>query len=117
MSKTLTPIERALVLWHYATPTIQPCCTASYDRLVEQGYLDYDGEEYRITPKGNKFVEMICEVPEPENKWVDPRVLLPRYKGKPGEKWCGRCYKYFMPTLIEDSRTTCPHCHTVWVVG
>lgn len=50
------------------------------DDFVRSGTIERVPEEVRgsglhLTPKGEKLVEMILNVPEPVNLWMDPREL------------------------------------------
>jgi len=40
------------------------------DGLVEKGLRD---GEWKTTARGSAYVELLCEVPLPEQKWIDPR--------------------------------------------
>ena len=50
------------------------------DKFVHDGIIEIVPIEVRtsgmkLTPKGEKLVEMILNVPEPVNLWMDPRTL------------------------------------------
>jgi DNA-binding HxlR family transcriptional regulator len=38
------------------------------DRSVHHGHI------YETTPRGMTFVQMLCDTPFPEQKWIDPRT-------------------------------------------
>jgi hypothetical protein len=56
---------------------------AAYAALQNSGLVELWPEvegRVRTTAKGNKFVEMLLDVPLPVQEWIDPRALEQRSK-------------------------------------
>lgn len=55
-----------------------PAFASAIADLRQRGMIEFDVTsqfEYSATAKGRTFVDMLCEVPEPVNEWLDPRKL------------------------------------------
>jgi hypothetical protein len=75
----LSPANVITLLTLYGTPVAIPRPGEQEDAfvgcLLSDGIikLSESGNWYEMTEKGNKWVEMICNTPQPESRWVDPR--------------------------------------------
>jgi hypothetical protein len=80
----LTPNDIDVLLHYYVSPEPHPrhnspAVQSTVDTFIEDGILEEVNNEHHVTYKirttdrGRKFVEMICETPYPEKRWIDPR--------------------------------------------
>lgn len=77
----MTPYEIKLILhWHSVVDRFAydhaPIYGPTMARMISDGLIkkrDDDDRLYVTTERGEKFVEMLCETPLPENRWLDPR--------------------------------------------
>ena len=79
----MTPYEIDLILWHHVcrepwpksdAPIFQGTIDALVDaRILEPMPMASGRHTYATTDRGKRFVEMLCETPFPEQRWIDPR--------------------------------------------
>jgi hypothetical protein len=67
-----TPGYLIAMLTAYGTPN--PINDELAQQLLSEGMITaWKEDSYTATDKGSKFVRMLCAVPLPVHKWVDPR--------------------------------------------
>jgi hypothetical protein len=77
----MTPYQIKLILhWHCVADRFPHDSAPIYGEtmawMISDGLIkrnDEDAGLYTTTERGAKFVEMLCETPLPENRWLDPR--------------------------------------------
>lgn len=80
----MTPNDIEILLHYYTTPIqherIHVLGVAkAIASFIERGIIvireeNEFGNPYEVTEKGEKLVEMLCNTPDPVNKWMDPRI-------------------------------------------
>jgi hypothetical protein len=77
----MTPYQIKLILhWYCVVDRFPQASAPIYDEtmawMLRDGLIeprrDVEGL-YTTTERGAKFVEMLCDTPLPENRWLDPR--------------------------------------------
>jgi len=75
----MTPHDIRVLLHYYVSPEPYPTSPILSDTLqsfIQRGIISphVDAESgFRVTPKGGKLVQMLCDTPDPINVWMDPR--------------------------------------------
>ena len=80
----MTPNDIEILLHFYTTPEPHERMDAlavkeAIESFLERKILVYDNGDARfhVTGKGEKLVHMLCETPDPIQRWLDPRLLKP----------------------------------------
>ena len=80
----MTPLQIKMMLHHYCSPepyacrepvhASSPAVTEQRHALCEYELLEAAVSEsgFRVTPRGNAYVEALCSMPIPVAKWVIP---------------------------------------------
>ena len=82
----LTPNDINVLLHYHTCPDSHPRISApaiqsAVYKFIEDGILEEFNNEHhvnykiRTTDRGRKFVDMLCETPYPEKRWIDPREI------------------------------------------
>lgn len=78
----MTPNDIEILLHYYTTPepherVSAPAVIKAIKNFRQRGILeDSDNPSgLRVSEKGEKLVEMLCETPDPINVWIDPRSM------------------------------------------
>lgn len=78
MNQTISPAELLLLIHIYAIPGVHqstPVNDVAIKKWLAEGVITASEKkgEYRTTSKGSRWIQMICETPQPVNLWCDPR--------------------------------------------